>query len=118
MSTYGRTDRIRIFETLLIESLKVKDFDQVRDNLLDMLEDIDERLSKITNDTKSDDSVAVKNDEDSMLNEVSNIKRVISQIDSGTYGICLSCGKAIKKEYLTTQPFSNYCKHCNDEAKK
>jgi len=83
-----------------------------------MLEEIDERLSKITNDTKTDDRLAVKNDEDSMLSEVRHIKRVISQIDSGTYGICLSCGNTIKKEYLTTEPFSNYCKYCKDEAKK
>jgi len=99
----------------------VKEFKQVRENLLDMLEDIDQRLSKITDDSNEIDKTATKDlsikidKQDSIVRDIDNIKLAISQIDSGTYGICLNCGQPIKKEYLNLDPLSNYCVHCADD---
>jgi len=106
----------------------VEEFKQVRKNLLDMLEDLDDRLGKITDDSPPNDQPVTKTfeqgdietdsdktelgSEDTMRNEINNIEQAISQIDNGTYGICLNCGQAIKKEYLKTVPFSSHCYHC------
>lgn len=102
----------------------MSEFKQVRENLLDMLEDIDERLSKITDNThtsgesSTDDVVEQSNEKennkDSMRREINDIKQAISQIDSGTYGICLSCGQAIKRDYSKATLLSSYCSHCVD----
>lgn len=97
----------------------MKEFKKVRENLLDMLEDIDDRLSKVADDEPVADHSAVVDSnepeaclEDSMRNEIANIEQAISQIDSGTYGICLGCGQPIKKEFLNGDPLSNHCIHC------
>jgi len=103
----------------------VEEFKQVRENLLDMLEDIDDRLSKISDHTIASDSPpiidtdkqpnVIENDAKSIHSEINDIKRAISQIDNGTYGICLSCGQAIKRDDSNTSPFSSYCKQCSDK---
>ncbi|MCF6252958.1 MAG: TraR/DksA C4-type zinc finger protein [Methylococcaceae bacterium] len=106
----------------------MEDFKYVRENLIDMLEDLDERLEKITDNVKQLDEHIAKdfeqpitgkdNDEspDSLENEarieIEKIQQAISRIDKGTYGICLSCGQAIKKERLNNTPFSSQCTHC------
>ena len=94
----------------------MKDYQEVRNHLLDMLEELDERLGKITDDVRhseqppeqdfSEQAVSAENDEvlDALGNatrdEVEKIKQAISRIDAGTYGICLLCGEPIKKERL------------------
>lgn len=109
----------------------MEEFKQVRENLLDMLEDLDDRLGKITNDVKhleqplsqdfSEQAVETENDQvlDSLGNstrdEIEKIKQAISRIDGGTYGICLNCGQAIKKERLAVIPFSSQCIHCAEK---
>ena len=98
----------------------MKEFKQVRDNLLDMLEDIDERLAKIADDGATaknitDNSFEASN-EDSVSSEISNIQLAIAQIDGGTYGICLSCGQPIKKEDLSAEPLSSHCIHCSESG--
>ena len=106
----------------------MEEFKQVRKNLLDMLEDLDDRLGKITDDSdivtepithtfeqdaaETDSDKTEPGSEDTMRSEINNIEQAISQIDNGTYGICLICGQAIKKEYLKTVPFSSHCHHC------
>jgi len=105
----------------------VNEFKPVRENLLDMLEDIDDRLSKIADNALASDepsmpdagdqSMEAANKQESMRSEINDIKRAISQIDSGTYGICLSCGQAIKRDNSISPPFSNYCQHCTDNKK-
>lgn len=106
----------------------MKEYADVRSHLLSMLEELDERLEKITADVKhsdkpldqdfSEQAVETENDEvlDALGNaardEVEKIKQAISKIDSGTYGICLTCGEPIKKERLTALPYANLCIHC------
>ena len=109
----------------------MEDFKHVRENLIDMLEDLDERLEKITDNVKQLDEPITKNLEqpavetennessDSLENsaraEMEQIQRAISRIDKGTYGICLNCGQAIKKERLNNIPFSSQCIHCAEK---
>lgn len=100
-------------------------YDDVRSNLIEMLEDLDERLKKITDDVDhpldqdfSEQTVETENDRvlDALGNatrdEIDKVKRAISRIDSGTYGICLTCGRPIKKERLQAMPCSLKCIHC------
>lgn len=106
----------------------MKDYDQVRGHLLDMLEELDDRLSKITDDVRHVDKPldqdfseqAVEAENDQVLDELGNvtraevekIKQAISRIDAGTYGICLLCGEPIRKERLAALPYANYCIKC------
>lgn len=107
----------------------MNEFKQVRESLLDMLEEIDERLGKITESTISKDFSDPVTDEqgsskskvspkNSRHNEIKHITQAISQIDNGTYGICLICGQPIKRERLNAAPFSSHCVHCVDERKE
>lgn len=99
----------------------MEDFKQIRENLLDMLEDLDDRLSTITGDVKSADTPtpSLKNDElldtvDESTQTTNQIKQAISRIEDGTFGICLNCGQAIKKSTLHTSPFLNQCPCCSE----
>lgn len=109
----------------------MEEFKQVRENLIDMLEDLDHRLGKITDDVKhleqpvskdfAEQTTETENDQvldalgNQTLNEMEKIKLAISRIDSGTYGLCLSCGQAIKQERLSAIPFSSLCMHCAEK---
>lgn len=109
----------------------MEDFKQTRETLLDMLEGLDDRLAKITDDIKhvdepisqdfAEQAVETENDQvlDSLGNsardEIEKIKLAISRIDGGTFGICLSCGQPIKKERLQAIPFSSQCIHCAEK---
>ena len=110
----------------------MQEYEQVRNNLIEMLEDLDDRLDKITNDVKhleqpldkdfAEQATQKENDEviDALGNsarvKISKIKQAISRIDNGQYGQCVICGQAIKKARLDILPFSDKCIRCaNDE---
>jgi DnaK suppressor protein len=104
------------------------DYQDVRKNLLNMLEDLDLRLTKITDDIKHTDAPIspdfeeqaqeTENNEvlDALGNasrlEVEKIKEALNRIDAGTYGICQSCGEAIKAERLAVVPYAKFCINC------
>jgi RNA polymerase-binding transcription factor DksA len=104
-------------------------FKQVRESLIDMLEELDERLENITHsdikhldesidkylDTSNDDIAPPQEGKIKIADdEIEKIKQAISQIDEGCYGICLECGKAIKKEQLEIYPLSQTCVCCGN----
>ncbi len=110
----------------------MKDLNEVRETLIDMLEDLDERLGKITNDSKQNNEHVAQDIEKQACEaeanislssfgsaatrqEMEQIKLAISRIDDGTYGVCLSCGKRIKKERLSTIVFSSQCIRCTEK---
>lgn len=111
----------------------MEEFKQIQQNLLDMLEDIDEKLGKVTdiealtekNGAKKIEATLVFKDnnqttvsvEHSMRNDIKNIKQAISQIDNGTYGICLRCGQPIKKEGLNKAQLFGHCSYCAKDKK-
>ena len=106
----------------------MKDYEGIRSSLLDMLEDLDDRLSKITDDVKhvdepvsqdfSEQATEMENNEvlDSLGNitrdEMEKVKGAIARIDSGEYGLCVVCGKPIGQERLEILLFSDKCIKC------
>jgi RNA polymerase-binding transcription factor DksA len=111
--------------------LIVSDFEEIRTNLIDLLEDLDQRLDTITDATSHLDNpitndienqlIASKNVESIdflakiTLQDIEKIKQALSQIDQGTYGICSSCGVTIQKQQLSKTPFSNLCIQCQNK---
>lgn len=106
----------------------MKEYAEVRKHLIEMLEELDERLDKITEDVKhsdhpldqdfSEQAVEAENDQvldalgNTTRNEAEKIKQALSRIDSGTYGICLVCGEPIRKERLDALPYAVLCVRC------
>ncbi len=106
----------------------MKKYDDIRSNLLDMLEDLDGRLSKITEDVKhvdepvsqdfAEQATEMENNEvlDSLGNitrdEMNKVKDAIARIDSGEYGLCVVCGEPIGQKRLEILPFSDKCIKC------
>lgn len=110
----------------------VSEYEEVRNSLIDMLEELDERLTKITDDVKHTDqdvekdfaeqATQAENDEvldalgNATRNEIEQVKLAIRRIDSGDYGKCEICGQAIKVERLNALPFSSMCINCAEKA--
>lgn len=110
----------------------VKEYEEIRGNLIEMLEDLNDRLTRITDDVKHADEPLAKDSEekatqtenDEVLDylgnttrtEIEKIKLAIARIDRGDYGICLSCGEPIAKERLKALPYSNLCIKCATQS--
>jgi RNA polymerase-binding transcription factor DksA len=109
----------------------MKEFLEVRDQLINLLEELDERLDKITDDIRhveqppeqdfSEQATESENDEvlDALGNsarlEAEQIKQAISRIDAGTYGICTACGGPIRRERLLALPYASLCIICAEQ---
>lgn len=110
----------------------MKEFAEIKQTLCDMLVELDERLGKITNDVKhidaplekdfAEQATQVENDQvldylgNSARNEIDLIKKAISRIDTGEYGVCEACGEAINPERLKVLPYSTLCIKCANQA--
>ncbi|MGR9012252.1 MAG: TraR/DksA family transcriptional regulator [Gammaproteobacteria bacterium] len=107
----------------------MNEYEQVRHNLIDMLEDLDDRLAKITHDVKEpldkdfeEQATQTENDEvlDNLGNaartEIEMVKQAITRIDKGEYGLCEVCGQPISKERLKIIPYSSMCVKCASQA--
>jgi len=107
----------------------MKDYEEVRHSLIDMLEELDDRLAKITRDVKEpldkdfeEQATQAENDEvlDGLGNaartEIDMVKQAIARIDKGQYGQCLVCGQPISKERLKAIPYSSMCIKCARQA--
>lgn len=106
----------------------MSDYEEIRGNLIDMLEELNDRLNKITDDVKhageppekdfEEQAVLAENDEvldflgNRARNEIAQIKDAIARIDSGHYGICQSCGEPIAEARLKALPYSDLCIKC------
>jgi DnaK suppressor protein len=106
----------------------MKEYEEVRNHLIEMLEELDERLDKITNDVKHADvplekdfaELATQSENNEVLDYLGNaaraerdrVQQAIARIDSGEYGICELCGEPIKKERLQAVPYSSMCIKC------
>jgi RNA polymerase-binding transcription factor DksA len=109
-------------------------YDEVRQNLISMLEELDERLTTITNDVRHTNEEIEKdweeqatqnenNDVQDFLGnsariEIDAIKQAISRIDSGDYDTCHTCGETINPERLKAVPFSIQCIKCASAAQE
>ncbi|MDD4913945.1 MAG: TraR/DksA family transcriptional regulator [Methylococcales bacterium] len=106
----------------------MKDYQEVREQLINMLKELDERLDRISADIRrvdkpleqdfSEQAVETENDEvldalgDTTREEAEQIKQAISRIDAGSYGICTSCGAVIGQDRLHALPFAKLCIDC------
>ncbi|MDI1229924.1 TraR/DksA family transcriptional regulator [Methylobacter sp. G7] len=107
----------------------MKEYEEVRHSLIDMLEDLDDRLTKITHDVKEpldkdfeEQATQAENDEvlDGLGNaartEIEMVKQAIARIDKGQYGLCQVCGQPISKERLKAIPYSTLCIKCASQV--
>lgn len=110
----------------------MEDYQELRSNLISMLEELSGRLARITDDVKHADQPVEKdfeeraaqaeNDEvlDQLGNaartEVEEIRQAIARIDKGEYGTCMMCGEPIPKERLHALPYTGMCVKCASSA--
>ncbi|MGR9087723.1 MAG: TraR/DksA family transcriptional regulator [Gammaproteobacteria bacterium] len=106
----------------------MKDYEEIRSSLIEMLEELDERLTRITDDVKhaeeplskdfAEKATQTENDEvldflgNAARSEIEQIKQAIARIDRGEYGLCQGCGEPIAKDRLKALPYSNLCIKC------
>lgn len=104
----------------------------IHSQLIDMLEDLDARLSNIVNDGHGATTVVLNNveqqvsvfekkeslliDRSTTYDEIEKIKRALVRMDSGQYGICQTCGEVINNQRLAVVPFSSMCLKCATQA--
>ena len=110
----------------------MKEYDKVRGVLCTMLEELNTRLDKITNDVRHSDTPlekdfaeqATQNENNEVMDylgnsartEIDQIQQAIVRIDNGRYGICEVCDEPISKERLAAVPYSNSCIKCASQA--
>lgn len=103
----------------------------VRNELLDMLEDLDTRLEKITADvrhseqplSKDFEEQASETENDQVVDQlglsarsmVAKIKKALGKLDQGDYGICVECGRKISPQRLKILPYTEVCIACAQE---
>ena len=112
----------------------MKKYEEVRNNLVAMLDELNLRLARITNNVKHSEvplekdfaEQATQNENDEVMDylgnaartEIEMIKQAIGRIDNGQYGICQVCGEPISKERLEALPYSNMCINCASKAER
>jgi DnaK suppressor protein len=110
----------------------MQNYEQVRVQLIQMLEDLDARLDKITEEIKHPDGPvaqdfaeqATENENNEVLDalgnstreKIENIKRALSRMEQGEYGVCSVCGDAISPQRLAVLPFASMCVKCAASA--
>jgi RNA polymerase-binding transcription factor DksA len=109
-------------------------YDDVRHNLISMLEELDARLTTITNDVRHTDEpvekdweeMATQNENNEVQDflgnsarvEIAAIRQAIARIDSGDYSLCKTCGEVINPERLNAVPYLVECIKCASLAEK
>ena len=110
----------------------MKEYEEIRSHLIAMLEELNLRLARITNNVRHSDvplekdfaEQATQNENDEVMDylgnsartEIEMIKQAIARIDNGQYGICQVCDEPISKERLEALPYSNMCIKCASKA--
>ncbi|MDP2177832.1 TraR/DksA family transcriptional regulator [Methylicorpusculum sp.] len=108
--------------------------DDIRSTLIDMLEELDDRLARITDDVKhtqeplakdsEEQAIQVENDEvldylgNSTRAEIDQVKRAIAKLEHGHYGNCEVCGEPISKARLEILSFARLCVRCAEKAEE
>ncbi|MCD2449612.1 TraR/DksA C4-type zinc finger protein [Methylicorpusculum oleiharenae] len=108
--------------------------DDIRSTLIDMLEELDDRLARITDDVKhtqeplakdsEEQAIPVENDEvldylgNSTRTETDQVNRAIAKLEQGHYENCEACGEHIAKERLEIVPFARLCVRCAEKSEE
>jgi DnaK suppressor protein len=106
----------------------MKEYEEVRSRLIAMLEELNLRLDRITNNVRHSEQPlekdfaeqAIQNQNDEVMDylgnsartEIALIKQAIARIDSGKYGLCQVCDEPISKKRLEALPYSGMCIKC------
>lgn len=112
----------------------MKEYEEVRSELIAMLEELNLRLARITNNVRHSDvplekdfaEQATQNENNEVMDYLGNsarteielIKQAIARIDNGQYGICQVCDEPISKERLEALPYSSMCIKCASIAER
>jgi len=112
----------------------MKEYEEVRSKLIEMLEDLNLRLTRITNNVRHSDvplekdfaEQATQNENNEVMDylgnsartEIDMIKQAIARLDNGQYGICQVCDEPISKERLQALPYSTMCIKCASKAER
>lgn len=86
--------------------------------LLERAAEIENTLSDPGNSDWEENALESAGDEvlsrvgDITKKEIEEIRRALSLIESGRYGICRACGKAISTERLEAMPYATKCIQC------
>ena len=51
-------------------------------------------------------------------NRLDQLKQALERLESGTYGKCIDCGKAIALERLLVLPTAEFCIHCQEKHER
>jgi len=110
----------------------MKEYEAVRNHLISMLEELNLRLTKITNDVRHSDvplekdfsEQATQNENNEVMDflgnsartEIEMINQAINSIDNCQYGICQVCGESISQQRLKAMPYTNMCIDCASDA--
>lgn len=110
----------------------MNNYEEVRSNLIAMLDELNLRLARISNNLKHSEvplekdfeEQATQNANDEVMDylgnaartEIEMIKQAIFRIDNGQYGVCQVCGEPIGKERLEALPYTNMCIQCANKA--
>ena len=110
----------------------MKEYEEIRNRLIAMQEELNLRLTRITNDVRHSDvplekdfsEQATQNENDEVMDylgnsartEIEMIKQAITRIDNGQYGNCQVCDEPISKDRLKALPYSNMCIKCASKA--
>jgi len=112
----------------------MKEYEEVRQTLCAMLEELNLRLDRITNNVRHSDvplekdfaEMATQNENNEVMDylgnsaktEIAMIKQAIARIDNGQYGMCQICDEPINKERLEALPYSSMCIKCASKAER
>lgn len=110
----------------------MSEYEQVRSQLIGLLEELDDRLARITDDVRhtniplehdfAEQVTQNENNEvqdflgNSARDEMAKIKQAIASIDKGHYGICQVCAESISPARLKAIPFATLCIKCASES--
>jgi DnaK suppressor protein len=99
--------------------------EELRQELLHKKEELNARLERITANLRRplepDSKERAKQLEDSEVvdalgndarTELRKISSTLQRMESGDYGICISCGSAISNERLLAHPYAEECIDC------
>ncbi|MCX7096717.1 MAG: TraR/DksA family transcriptional regulator [Methylococcales bacterium] len=112
----------------------MNEYTQVRSQLMAMLEELNQRLDRITNNVRHVDHAlekdfaeqATQNENDEVMDylgnsarfEIEQIKLAIARIDQDGYGVCQQCGEPIGKQRLIALPYVDRCIQCASIAEQ
>lgn len=94
---------------------------QLEDRLRELTDETQEIGSELRKPLDADaDERAIELEDDEVLEELGNtaieeseeIRKALRRIDSGTYGICTSCGDKISEARLKAVPHAENCINC------